>query len=78
MADLRAEIVQKLLENCNSVKVKRIFLYLADCLEHPWVSRIDMTKISLGQGKRAVVKGGVFNKKYKLSVPREIKEECAF
>lgn len=66
---LRPGLVQTLLENCQSVKVKRLFLYLADCNEVPWFEELDLEKIKLGSGKRAIVKGGKYNAKYQISVP---------
>ena len=65
--------VQKLLENCQSVKVKRLFLYLADKAKHEWLTYLDITKIDLGKGKRSIVKNGVFVHKYGITVPKEFK-----
>ena len=40
--------VQELLENCSSVKVKRMFLYLADKFKHLWLDLIDLSNVDLG------------------------------
>ena len=53
---LRPELMQTLLEECKSVKVKRLFLFMAEKAEHAWFSDLDLSKISLGTGKRAIVK----------------------
>lgn len=66
---LRHNIVQLLLEHCASVKVKRLFLYLADLHQHPWLNRIDLDKVNLGSGTRQIGSGGNFIAKYKLSLP---------
>ena len=66
---LRPDLIQKLLEECNSVKVKRAFLYLADSLSMPWFGALQVNKIDLGHGKRVIAKGGRFNSKYQISVP---------
>jgi len=71
---LRPQIVQHLLEICTSVKVKRLFLYLADKYQHAWLNEMDLTKISLGSGKRVIAGGGVYNAKYKISVPQIMEE----
>ena len=68
---LRADLLQILLEKCNSVKVKRIFLYLSEKHNHSWLQDLYQTKIYLGSGKREIVKNGRFDKKYNITVPRE-------
>lgn len=70
--NLRPDQVQELLEKCNSIKVKRLFLYLADKMEHSWLQYLDLTKIDLGQGKRSIVKNGVYIAKYQITVPKEL------
>jgi hypothetical protein len=67
---LRAEVVQKVLEECNSIKAKRVFLYLAEKLNLPWFKALNTEKINLGTGKRVIVKGGELNKKYMITVDR--------
>ena len=74
MNNIRPTQVQSLLENCNSIKVKRLFLYLAEKVNHNWFSRIDTSKIDLGSGKRSVVKNGVYNSKYQITVPKELEQ----
>jgi hypothetical protein len=73
LSQLRPKLVQTLLENCNSIKVKRLFLHLSEQFNHPWFSSLDITKIDLGKGKRELDSGGKYYSKYKLSLP-EIKE----
>lgn len=69
LRQLRPKMVQMLLEKCNSIKVKRLFLYLAEKYQHPWLSSLDLKKINLGSGKRVVGHGGKYDSKYKLSLP---------
>jgi Protein of unknwon function (DUF2893). len=64
--------VQALLENCKSVKVKRLFLYMAEKARHDWFKALDLSKISLGNGKRMIVKNGVYNHKYQITVSKEL------
>lgn len=70
--NLRPASVQMLLEACTSVKVKRLFLYLADKAGHDWRNYINLEKIELGSGKRAIVSDGVYVSKYQITVPREL------
>ena len=51
------------------MKVKRLFMYLAENCKHPWAGKVDLSKVDLGKGKRALVKGGRFDAKYQITVP---------
>lgn len=66
--------VQKLLESCQSVKVKRLFLYMAEKAGHNWFKHLDLKQVDLGKGKRSVVKGGVLIDKYGITVPKELED----
>jgi hypothetical protein len=67
---LRPDLLQALLQNCHSIKVKRLFLYFADLTNQPWLQDLELTKIELGKGKRVIGEGGVFDPKYNISVPK--------
>ena len=69
LTTLRPKLVQSLLANCKSVRVKRFFMWLAEYNQHKWVERLDVEKIDFGKGKRTLFKGGHFNKKYQITVP---------
>jgi len=66
--------VQTLLENCNSVKVNRLFLYMAEKADHSWFKYLDLKNVDLGKGKRSIVKNGVYVDKYQITVPRELEQ----
>lgn len=72
--NLRPDQVQILLENCRSIKVKRLFLYLAEKCGHGWVEYLNLTNVDLGSGKRSIVKNGIFVKKYQITIPSEFEE----
>lgn len=76
LGKLRPAIVQSLLENCNSIKVKRFFLYFAERFWRSLVPKLDLTKINLGHGKRVIGRGGEYryHPKYMLSLPEKIDE----
>jgi hypothetical protein len=71
LTTLRPNLLQDLLENCNSVKVKRLFLYLAEKNEHQWFEDLKMERINLGSGKRVIAEDGRLDKKYNITVPKE-------
>ena len=70
--NLRPDLVQNLLENCTSIKVKRLFLYMAEKTSHSWFQHIKTAAIDLGSGKRSIVEDGIYNRKYKITVPKEL------
>lgn len=72
LTSLRSGLVQKLLENCTSVKVKRMFLYMAEKAGHRWFAKLDFSKITLGSGTRSYAKGGVKIAKYNIIIPEEL------
>lgn len=74
MTTLRPQLLQSLLENCQSIKAKRLFLLFADHEKHSWFNQINLRTISLGQGKRMIGQGGYYYPKYQLSVPIKLIE----
>lgn len=72
LTSLRASIVQQLLENCTSVKVKRMFLYMAEKARHRWFAKLDRSRISLGSGTRSYAKNGVKIGAYDIVIPKEL------
>lgn len=74
MNNIRPVVVQELLENCNSIKVKRLFLYLAEKVNHYWFARLELDKIELGKGKRSIIKNGVYISKYRITVSKELEK----
>lgn len=72
LTNLRPKLMQTLLENCSSVKVKRLFLYMAKKAGHQWFSFIKTGNVDLGKGKRSLDKGWVYIKDYQITVPKEL------
>ena len=70
MTSLSPRSLQALLEQCHNIKVRRLFFWLADRHQHPWLEKIDREKIDLGSGKRMLVKEGRLDKKYNITVPK--------
>jgi len=72
LTTLRSSLVQKLLEQCSSVKVKRLFLYMAEKSGHRWFANLNLDRITLGSGTRSLIKGGTKNVKYNIMIPSEL------
>lgn len=70
LATLRPKVIQSLLEQCHFIKVKRLFLYFADKVNHAWFHDLNLTEINLGSGERQIVDKGVLDKKYLITVPK--------
>ncbi|WP_130734001.1 type IV toxin-antitoxin system AbiEi family antitoxin [Flavobacterium sp. J27] len=69
LTTLSPRSLQKLLEKCQNIKVKRLFLWFAERHNYAWSNKLDHDKITLGSGNRMIVKGGKLDKKYKITVP---------
>ena len=67
-------VVQRLLECCTSVKTKRLFMHAAEKLDHPWLSRLDLSNVNFGSGRRTIHAGGRLDKKYSLVVADPVQE----
>ncbi|MBP6585827.1 MAG: type IV toxin-antitoxin system AbiEi family antitoxin [Flavobacterium sp.] len=61
--------LQKTLEGCQNVKVKRLFFWFADRQNYVWLGKINRESITLGAGNRMLIKGGKLDPKYKITVP---------
>ncbi len=71
LATLRSEMVQKLLVMCRSIKVRRLFMFMAEKHGHPWVADLDVSRIDLGKGKRMIVPKGKLDRKDRITGPRK-------
>jgi len=71
LMDMRPKVLQSLLEECKSVKVKRLFLFMADKAKLPALKKLDIGRIDLGAGKRVIVPDGKFDPVYKITYPKE-------
>lgn len=74
LTSLRADVVQRLLENIRNQRVKRVFLYMAEKAGHYWFDMLDINKIDLGTSKLQLVESGAYVKKYRMTIPKELKE----
>ena len=68
LTTLRPQVVQRLLENCTSVKTKRLFMHAAEQLGHSWLSHLDLSNVDFGSGRRSIHAGGRLDNKYDLVV----------
>jgi Transcriptional regulator, AbiEi antitoxin, Type IV TA system/Transcriptional regulator, AbiEi antitoxin N-terminal domain len=70
LLNLRPALMQSLLETCNSIKVKRLFLFMADKANLPVMKHLDQNAIDLGSGNRSIVRDGAYVSRYRLMLPK--------
>lgn len=68
LTSVRPWVMQQMLENCTSVKTKRLFMHAVERMNHPWLAYLDLSKVDFGAGKRTIHAGGRLDKKYELVV----------
>lgn len=71
LSSLRPDLLSRLLRDCRSVKVKRLFLVFADRHAHAWRKYLDAADFDLGSGDRQFVVGGRLHPDYRITVPPE-------
>lgn len=71
LTTLRPNIINELLQTCESKKVKRLFAFFMEHYNHTWINFINLEKVDFGTGKMQIVKGGSMNKKYFITIPKE-------
>lgn len=72
LGTLRPDVLTELLQQCSSEKTKRLLLYFGDVQGHAWRKYIDETRIKTSSYLLKIVnKGGYYNAKYNLFIPRE-------
>lgn len=72
LLNLRPKLVQELLETCKSVKVKRLFLYMAEKAALPVFKTLNLATIYLGKGDRSLARTGLYDSKYGLILPEDL------
>lgn len=72
LVNLRPRRMQALLEDCGSIKVKRLFFFFASRHQLQWLGMIDRSGIDLGSGKRVIAKDGRLDKVWQITVPESM------
>lgn len=67
---MRPRLLMELLTQCKSIKVKRLFLYLASKTKHDWYDSLDISKINVGSGVRIIDKTGVYDRQFNIIVEK--------
>lgn len=77
LTTLRPKLVNSLLQSCKSDKAVRLFLFLTDYNQHAWCKKLQLDGL-VGKGKVQILKGGRFDKRYRITVPESFMIGSAF
>lgn len=72
LTNLRPRMLQRLLADCRSAKVKRLFFFFAERHKHAWLDRLDRNAFDFGKGNRRLVKGGRYDAVHQITVPKDL------
>lgn len=72
LTSLSPERLKNLLQDCRSVKVKRLFFFFAERHHHAWYKRLNRNQVNFGTGKRMLVKGGRLDPATQITVPEDL------
>lgn len=71
LMDIHPNLLQNLLEECNSIKVKRLFLFMAEKAKLPCLKKLNINRVDIGSGKRVIVANGHYDPQYRITYPKE-------
>lgn len=75
LVNLSPKKLDTLLQACKSVKVKRLFFWLAKRHNYPWFNKLNESNYDFGSGKRVVANSGKLDKDYLITVPAHMVAE---
>jgi hypothetical protein len=80
LVNLSPRCLNQLLSLCQSIKVRRLFLWFAEHHRHAWFEKLDLERYTmesglLGIGKRVLAQGGHLDAKYLITVPKTMARE---
>jgi hypothetical protein len=71
LSTLSPRRLSKLLHDCKSVKVKRLFFFFAMRQHHRWLLQLKPEDYDLGSGKRMLEPGGKLDPRFQITVPED-------
>lgn len=74
LSSLSPRKIDSLLRACRNIKVKRLFLWLAERQGHAWFKHLKPSEYDLGSGKRVIANRGRLNTRWAITVPKEMHE----
>lgn len=74
LVNLSPRKMDALLKCCKHIRVKRLFLWLAQRQNYAWFKYLDKASYDLGTGKRVIAEDGMLDNDYLITVPKEMCE----
>ncbi len=72
LTSLSPRKLDALLKASQSIKVKRLFFWLASRHNYPWFRKLNRDDYDLGKGKRVIAKSGKLDNTYLITVPEHL------
>ncbi|MCP9230095.1 type IV toxin-antitoxin system AbiEi family antitoxin [Mesorhizobium sp. LMG 17147] len=76
MTTLSPRRMEQLLRKCTSVKVRRLFYWMAERHSYAWLNKLPkpeaLDELGIGSGNRVLARGGRLDPKYRITVPEEM------
>ncbi|ANN58701.1 hypothetical protein A9174_19425 [Mesorhizobium loti NZP2037] len=76
MTTLSPKRMEQLLRKCTSVKLRRLFYWMAERHSYAWLKKLPkpeaLDELGLGSGNRVLARGGRLDPKYRITVPEEM------
>jgi len=73
MTNLSPGKLEVLLHECLNVKAKRLLFWFGERNNYAWMRKLNVKDFDLGSGKRVIAKSAVLDKKYLITVPKDIR-----
>jgi hypothetical protein len=71
LSGLRPSLLETLLGECRSIKVKRLFFVFAQRHAASWLRYLDLDHFNLGKGPRSIMAGGRMHPAFNITVPKD-------
>ncbi len=75
LSSLSPRKIDSLLRACRNIKIKRLFLWLAERQGHAWFKHLEPSEYDLGSGKRVIAESGKLNARWAITVPKGMHED---
>lgn len=76
MTTLSPRRMEQLLRKCTSVKLRRLFYWMAERHSYAWLKKLPkpeaLDELGLGSGNRVLARGGRLDPRYRITVPEEM------
>jgi hypothetical protein len=72
LSNLSPRKLDVLLKACCSIKIKRLFLWLANRQQHAWFKYLTPEQYDLGTGKRLIAQNGKLEPTWQITIPKEM------